>query len=247
MVDQIGDFLAQPNTGNDAGGAAYPEGFRPIPGNEKYFADGNGNIWSSPRKGNSKKWTRPATYEQDGYLIVQLRSPGQKKRACKVHRLILLAFNGNPPEGKEQVRHLNGDKKDNRPENLCWGDSQENAADRERHGTSQHGERAGRSKLSVEYVRDLKRRNEAGEKINVGGEAKAQGRSYQTIKNILVGRSWLKDDDSVRRKRQPSPICEPASHAQGQDPSPFLEEMCGLWRRLTECEQQKFIASIQQM
>jgi DNA invertase Pin-like site-specific DNA recombinase len=48
---------------------------------------------------------------------------------------VLEAFVGECPPGHE-CRHLNGNKTDNRVENLAWGTSAENARDRVRHGTT---------------------------------------------------------------------------------------------------------------
>jgi HNH endonuclease len=223
-----------------------PPGSFPIPGYENYYADGNGLIWSRPRQGGHKTWNPVTPGDHNGYLRVGLRSPKKKSPLYRfVHKLVLLAFKGNPPLGKEQCCHINGDKKNNRPENLCWGDPRDQAADRERHGTSKHGERATGNKLKVEYVRDLRRRYESGEEINAREEARAKGVKCQTIRNVLTRKSWRKDDDSVRRKQQSSPICEPVFHEEGKDISPVLEELRGLWRRLTEHEQQKFLACIE--
>jgi len=48
------------------------------------------------------------------------------QKICKVHRLVLEAF--NPVEGMDQlqVNHLDEDKTNNRLENLCWVTCKEN-------------------------------------------------------------------------------------------------------------------------
>jgi len=43
-----------------------------------------------------------------------------KRTQVAVHRAVLLAFVG-PPEPGEVCRHLNGNPRDNRVENLAWG------------------------------------------------------------------------------------------------------------------------------
>ena len=50
-----------------------------------------------------------------------------------VHQLVLLTFAGPPGAGQE-VRHLNGDPKDNRLENLAYGTRTENILDVFRQG-----------------------------------------------------------------------------------------------------------------
>lgn len=59
-----------------------------------------------------------------GYLVGTVNIDGKKFRHG-VHRFVAEAFLPNP-EGKEQVNHINGDKEDNRPENLEWNTCQEN-------------------------------------------------------------------------------------------------------------------------
>lgn len=71
-----------------------------------------------------------------GYRVVSLGKKGHSGNFM-VHRLVLEAFVGPCPEGME-TRHLNGDRVDNRLENLTWGTPFENAMDRQLHGTDRH-------------------------------------------------------------------------------------------------------------
>lgn len=70
---------------------------------------------------------------KNGYEAVNLRNPASQQY---VHRLICSSFHGTPPEGKTFVRHLNGDRQDNRIGNLAWGSRSENAQDAIQHGTN---------------------------------------------------------------------------------------------------------------
>jgi hypothetical protein len=76
--------------------------------------------------------------DKDGYQLIGLCQNGVRTTK-KVHRLVLEAFVGPAPEGA-LTRHLNGDCRDNRLENLAWGTAAENAADMETHGTRRRGE-----------------------------------------------------------------------------------------------------------
>jgi hypothetical protein len=72
----------------------------------------------------------------NGYLMTQLsRLDGDRgKRTQTVHSLVLLAFVGPRPAGHE-VRHLDGNRQNNRLSNLAYGTPAENGQDQLRHGT----------------------------------------------------------------------------------------------------------------
>lgn len=68
-----------------------------------------------------------------GYAQITLARKG-KWLSRRVHRLVLEAFVGPRPRGKE-ARHLDGDRLNNGLHNLKWGTKSENAWDQVRHGT----------------------------------------------------------------------------------------------------------------
>jgi len=54
------------------------------------------------------------------------------------------------------TRHLDGDKLNSKPDNLCWGTYAENEADKRRHGRTALGEKQGIAKLTDEAVRIIR-------------------------------------------------------------------------------------------
>lgn len=75
-----------------------------------------------------------STKLRNGYLSVKLAIAGNTKTTY-VHELVLRAFVGPRPytEARGEIRHLDGDKTNNRIANLKYGTIVENAADRIRH------------------------------------------------------------------------------------------------------------------
>jgi len=73
---------------------------------------------------------RPGRYTSTGHVSVVL---GHGKNGIPVHQLVARTFLGPRPDGAD-VRHLNGDPRDNRVDNLCYGSRTENILDHYRQG-----------------------------------------------------------------------------------------------------------------
>lgn len=113
------------------------EQWKRIPGWEFYEASTLGRIRSFYKKTTPRILRGPA--DKNGYAVVSLTNKSTRK-SFKVHVLVAATFIGERPEGF-QVRHLDGNKLNNKPTNLAYGSAKENTNDRRRHGTLLKGER----------------------------------------------------------------------------------------------------------
>ena len=78
------------------------------------------------------------------------------KRHISIHRLVALAFLGEPPSRAHQVAHNDGNPRNNHYTNLRYATPRENNADKIRHGTLPRGEKAGPSKFTGTMVRQVR-------------------------------------------------------------------------------------------
>lgn len=85
----------------------------------------------------------------NGYLSVVLWEDNSQDRRY-IHRLVIEAFVGKAPGPEYQVAHWDGDRSNNRVNNLRWATPKENAVDKARHGTD------GSGKLKIECKRGHK-------------------------------------------------------------------------------------------
>ncbi len=163
--------------------------FRPIEGYPAYRVSRDGEVqsrWSrTVHKTLTDAWLTLKPIPCRGYSTVNLGN-GVGKRRFYVHRLVLEAFVGPRPHGMV-CRHLDGDRANNRVENLAWGTYAENEADKLRHGTWLVGEQIN-AKLTEAEVREIR-------KLRVGGMtfseiADAYEVSRHNVKAIVYRRSW---------------------------------------------------------
>jgi hypothetical protein len=107
------------------------EEWRPCAG-KPYAVSSVGRVMSLV-PGNLGRILRPWV-DQWGYSHVTMQLVGATKRHA-VHRLMALAFLGEPPAGC-QVAHNDGNPRNNTVANLRWATAKENQADRLLHGTA---------------------------------------------------------------------------------------------------------------
>lgn len=99
--------------------------WKPIAGSNFYEVSNLGRVRSNNYLGHGKTQTLSLNYDQKGYLRVRLYF-GKHRKTCKVHRLVAQAFIPNPLNLPE-VNHLDGNKANNRAENLEWVTAHENS------------------------------------------------------------------------------------------------------------------------
>ncbi|QDL90380.1 HNH endonuclease [Paroceanicella profunda] len=132
----------------------------PIPDFAGYFVGPAGHVWSAHRKGRTPKdahspWLDSADWrplhpwrDHEGYLHHTLVcSGGIERQRIALHILVATAFIGPRPEGLV-VAHLDGDKSNNRADNLAYVSQRENIEHKRMHGTMACGDRSHLSRMT---------------------------------------------------------------------------------------------------
>ena len=162
-----------------------------------YRVSDDGLVWTRWKKQHlgsigtkryqSKEWRRVVgCIDKDGYVIVSVKNDQCKLKDMRAHRLVLLAFVGECPDGMV-CRHLDGNPSNNALSNLRWGTQKENSLDKERHGRGNKGEKHGNALLSEEQVREIKR---LGKTVSQPQLAKMFSVSKGCIHDIVKNINW---------------------------------------------------------
>lgn len=121
-----------------------------------------------------------------GYLRISLSKKTGEAQHRRVHHLVLEAFVGRRPKGRE-CRHINGKRHDCRLKNLAWATHKENEADKLMHGTLLYGERSPSAKLSRAQVCEIRRRY-VPRKVTTTALAEEFGVNQAHVSDIINGR-----------------------------------------------------------
>ena len=143
-----------------------------IPGADGYYITRSGRVFSIRELSMHS--------DPDGYRRV---NAGRLRKG--LHQLLALVFLPSPSAGQNEVRHLDGNPKNNSIENLAWGTRAENAGDMAKHGTVK-GEGNANSKLTVDQVIFIKSNNS----ISQRRLSKMFGVSKHCIFQIKKGINW---------------------------------------------------------
>lgn len=157
-----------------------------------YMAGSDGNIYSFINTRQNSKREKPFPLKNcitsSGYFVVTLCIEN-KKSNISTHTLICRSFHGSKPGKKFCVRHLDGNKLNNIPENLCWGTYIENEADKKIHDTWCRGERQHLAKLNAKNIKTIRHLYKTN-KYTFTKIGKMFGVEYTTISSIIRGRTW---------------------------------------------------------
>ena len=170
--------------------------FKDIKGYEGlYKIDDKGNVYScitnsSRRKGIMKPQSK------NGYLTIGLYKD-KKYKNYLIHRLVAQAFISNPNNLKE-VNHIDGNKHNNRVQNLEWCTGSQNVKHSYEHGLHPRlcGEKNVAHKLTWKDVHEIRgiykdvSCTELSKKYNV---------SASTIRDIKNNRIWKEGDAKCQR------------------------------------------------
>jgi len=115
----------------------------------KYEVGSDGSVFSKDYNHTGKRMEMRQYLDQDGYPYVFFVVDGKRYKKA-THRLVAEAFLPEV-EGKNQVNHINGNREDNRLENLEWVTPRENVL----HSYRSNGRKV--SKKTIESITRLSR------------------------------------------------------------------------------------------
>lgn len=152
--------------------------WKPIPGFSMYEASSSGHV-------RNVKTNRlvASNLGSHGYLMGNMKSDDGKWGARLLHAVIATAFYGPRPIGYDCC-HNDGDRANNRAENLRWDTRLANVGDQKKHGTfSWHGSK----KLRDEDVPLVIARAETGERFD--SIARDFGVTRNVVSTVLRGQN----------------------------------------------------------
>ena len=169
------------------------ERWRQIPGYDaRYYASSLGRLASTKYKASEGRpeILKPAK-DGCGYLRTMILTDAGTYATVKMHRMIALAFFGQPAPGFDAVNHKDGDKTNNATANLEWVSGSENSLHAYATGLRKpaRGEINGMSTLTLSDVVAI-RGMHVYRKVTAKMIAARLGLPYHCVKEVIVGRTW---------------------------------------------------------
>jgi len=130
---------------------------------------------------------RPQTTGKSGYLHVGLRKDGITT-SRRIHNMVAEAFLGDSRVVGFDVNHIDGEKHNNRADNLEWCSRSENALHAHRLGLSLNGNRHRNAKLNCGLVGDIRQLKRAG--IRKFEVVRLLGVPDSLVGHVWYGKTW---------------------------------------------------------
>lgn len=155
------------------------------------YVDELGNVYSTARENyGMHKLSQSLGGTGSRYLQVSVVHPDGIRRSTLVHKIVCEAWHGERPDPVNDhpytVSHLNGNRYDNRRDNLKWELLSDNHYHKFDHGTDDSGWRNSRAKLTKDDLEDIRSRLSSGEETHEA-IAKSYGVGRATISKINNG------------------------------------------------------------
>ena len=151
-----------------------------------YQVSNFGNVKSLGNNFTRKERFLKLSPQSKGYLTVVLQKNATRKMVL-VHRLVAEHFIDNS-ESKPQVNHINGDKTDNRVENIEWVSHRENLDHAIKNNLTLKGEENRNSKLKDSDVIKIHSLLQKG--VTTKELSESYNVSYSTIDGIRTNTYW---------------------------------------------------------
>ena len=160
------------------------EVWKPIPNTTQYFVSNKSRV-KSVKSWRTLIMTPFKSRHKNAYYQVYLSEGGVRTRDY-LHRLVAQAFIENL-DSKREVNHKNGNKLDNRVENLEWCTRGENMRHAKREGLIPY---VTNGKLDVSKAKEIRDKHKTG-KFFQRHLAEMYGVSVPTINGIVNNKHWI--------------------------------------------------------
>ncbi len=168
--------------------------WRSIPDWPEYEVSENGDVRRVAPVIGAPTSKRPLPYllkparSSTGYMTFKFTRRSQSTTFHR-HRIVALAFLGQPPFPKAEIAHLDGSRSNDHVSNLRWVTHKENEDHKIEHGTNYANERAHNAILSKATVLQM-RREFTGQRGEIAAIARKHGIRYDTAYAAIKGRNW---------------------------------------------------------
>ena len=141
-----------------------------------------GRIWKAANKSRKERILTEFPKDKDGYCRCSVQKINGTWTSKPVHRLVAKAFILNP-ENKQTVNHIDGDRTNNKVENLEWVTPKENVIHSFRFGARKRCKQVPKKTLLTDF--QISQINKLRELYTVNQIAKLFNIEYQSLKNII--------------------------------------------------------------